>query len=508
MSGMFLKFKRRQGSIRIARASMLGAAAGLLSSGIWLILYKLDVIDFAPITALLVGLAAALLCFGLVFAFTGKRDKAFAEELDATFGLKERVQTMVACSGEEGAMIDIQRQDAERALSKIPLKSYKFKGLWIYVTALVLAVVPLIVGICLSDVREYTPPEQVIPFELSSLQENGINQLISRLEKSEMEEEYKTPIIEELKDLLSKLRKIKTQPKMQAAVNKSMEVIRGITYDSSTETEVLNALWDSDNIYFRHFAKVLDTSEWGEPNEETWGDFAENLNVYYVGVLMGDNKNTEGTGEVTAGKANLKFALDMMSRQLKITLEEADVGEDDEICVAINRLFYGNPGGFAPLLASLDYIDEDAARNNLILCFDFNGKNIYDATTLNKVNAIEGEFAMMRLGSLFGVSVPEFERPDFVKNGESVGGEGSEENDDNDNQNSDGGIGNGATFGSNDIVIDPFTGEPIEYGELFAKYYGIMFEKLEGDSYTEEQKEAIRKYFDLLYGSTQKEEGK
>ena len=508
MSDFFLKFKRRRNSIRIARALMLGAAAGLLSSGIWLILYKLDVIDFAPITALLIGAAALLLCGGLVFAFTGKRDQAFAEELDATFDLKERVQTMVAYSGEEGPMFDIQRRDADASLARIPLKSYKFKGLWIYITVLVLALAPLLAGIITADVREYTPPEQVIPFELSNLQENGINQLISGLEKSDMEEEYKTPIIEELKDLLAKLRKIKTQPQMQAAVNKSMETIRAITYESSTETEVLNALWDSDDIYFRHFAKVLDTSEWGDPNEETWGDFAENLNVYYVGVLMGDNKKDDGSGEVVVGKANLKFALDTMSRKLRTTLDEADVGAEDEICVAINKLFNGNPGGFAPLLASLDYIDEEAARNNLTLCFDFNGKNIYNALAFNKINALEGEFVMMRLGSLFGVSVPEFERPEFVKNGESVGGEGSEDEKDNNNQNSDGGIGNGATFGSDDIVIDPFTGEPTEYGKLFAKYYGIMYEKLEGDSYTEEQKEAIRKYFDLLYGSTQKEEGK
>ena len=71
----------------------------------------------------------------------------------------------------------------------------------------------------------------------------------------------------------------------------------------------------------------------------------------------------------------------------------------------------------------------------------------------------------------------------------------------------DGGIGEGATYGSNDIVIDPLTGEPIEYGKLLDKYNAIMYEKLEGDSYTEEQKEAIKKYFDLLWSGLEKKEG-
>lgn len=505
MSGNFLKFKRRLNSIRLSRAVMVGVALGLLSSGVWLILYKLAVINYEPITSLFVGLGAALLCGGLVFAFTGKSDKAFAEELDRMFSLKARVQTMVAYSKEEGDMISIQRQDADNALSKIPVKSYKFKRAWIYITAMVLAVIPLVVGIVLSDVREYTPPEQIIPFELSTLQEIGINEMIKYVESSEMEEEYKTPIADELRSLLAKLRVIKTQPEMIAAVNSSMALICNITYESSTATEILNALWDTDDVYFRYLAKALDTSEWSAPE---WGDFAEKI-TDYAGVLMGDNKANEESDDVVDSKENLKFALDTMSRKLDGALDASGVGEDDEIRLAINRLFYNNPGGFAPLLASIDYIDADTARKNLNLCFEFNSENLYDAISLNKVNANVGEYVMIRLGSLFGVTSPEFERPEFYKTGEPIGDKDPDgDNNDKDNSNSSGGVGTGATFGSNDIVIDPFTGEPTEYGKLFSKYYGIMFEKLEGDTYTEEQKEAIRKYFDLLYGSTQREDGK
>ena len=223
---------------------------------------------------------------------------------------------------------------------------------------------------------------------------------------------------------------------------------------------------------------------------------------------MGDDKKQDGGSEEPSGnKEQLKFALDTMSRKIKSTLENAGVGEDDEICVAINRLFNSNPGGFAPILSGIDHMDEETVREALTTCINLNSNALYDAISLNKVNANVGEHTMRRLAGLFVVSLPDFERPEFVKNGESVGSNQGSGDDENNNAGSDGGIGEGATFGSNDIVIDPLTGELVEYGKLLDKYNAIMYEKLEGDSYTEEQKEAIKKYFALLYSGIEEKEG-
>ena len=116
---------------------------------------------------------------------------------------------------------------------------------------------------------------------------------------------------------------------------------------------------------------------------------------------------------------------------------------------------------------------------------------------------------MTRLASLFKVPLPEFERPEFVKTGESVeiGGSSSGE-DNNENKPSDGGVGEGATFGSDDLVLDPLTGKLGPLGDLIHKYYAIMNEKLDGDLYTEEQKAIIKKYFDMLYYGVMEKEGK
>ncbi len=499
----FLRFKKRLWQIRAIMMALIGAAAGLFFAGLWLILTKLAVIDAEPLLAIAVGLGAALLAAATVMLITRKSDKTFAEELDESFGLKARVQTMIAYKGESGDILSLQRDDAERALESVPLNSYKFKRFWIYVVALVLAATILTTGLVVKDMRDYVPPEEVEAFVLSDLQREGLNELIRYVERSDMEEEFRTPIAEELRSLLAELELIDTVPDMQAALGKTMAIICDITYESSTATEMLNALWDSDDIYLRYLAKTLDTSSWTAPD---WGDFAEKVTEYSL-ILMGDNNEDE---DALHGKASLKWALESMTLKLDNALLSSGLDESDEIYAAISHLFDANPGGLKVILAAIDYYDDDFARDALNQSLNLNSGALYDAISLNKVNASTGEYAMTRLAGLFLVPVPEFERPEFVKNGESVeGGQGGVNDKEDENGTGDGGIGEGATYGSDDLVLDPISGKYVKYSELIDTYYAKMNEKLNSGAYTEEQQEAIRKYFDLLYGGLEKkEEGK
>lgn len=500
MSENFLKFKRRLNGLRIAGAAMIGASCGFASGGVWLILTKLAVLGFEPLSSLFIGVGVAMIVGGLLFLLGGRSDKWLAEELDSKFGLKARVQTMVAYREEEGEMISLQRQDTDSALSDIPIRSYKFKGLWIYILAILLSAAVLAVGFILPDMRGYTPPEEVIPFELTEIQEAGLNELIRYIEGSEMEEEFRTPIADELRALLAKLREIDTQKDMRAALAESMALIMAVTYDSSTATEMLNALWDTKDIYFRHLAKVLDTSYWTSPD---WSDYAEKA-TEYVATLMGENDESENA---VVGAARLKLALDSMSRKLESTLASSELAEDDEMYLAVNNLFCDESAGLALILEEIDSLSDEEAREALEDSLNAMSEELFAAISLNKVNASTGEYAMTRLASLFLVPVPEFERPEFVKKNESVDGSQSGANDDKQNGGSHGGVGEGATYGSSDLVLNPLTGNYEEYGKLIDKYYGIMYERLQGDSYTEEQKTAIRKYFELLYSGLEKEEG-
>lgn len=502
MSENFLKFKRRLNAIRTVRAALVGVSSGLLAGGVWLILTKLAILGFEPISSLFIGIGVALIVGGLTFLFGGRSDKSLAEELDSEFGLKARVQTMIEYREESGEMISLQRQDTDSVLSDIPIRSYKFKGLPIYIIALVLSAAVLAGGFIVKDMRDYVPPEEIIPFELTELQEKGIEELIKYVENSGMEEEFKTPIADELSALLERLRLIDTQNDMRAALAESMAIITDVTYRSSTSTEMLNALWDSGEVYFKHLAKMLDTSSWNAPD---WSDFAEKT-VEYIAVLTGEKDESEGA---LVGTARVKLALDNMERKLDIVLTASGLAEDDEMYLALCNLFSNEEAGLSLILDKIDSLSDTDVKAALEESFNVTSGNTFDAISLNRVNAATGEYAMTRLASLFLVPIPEFERPEFVKNNESPdGGKAGDGNDDKENGNSDGGLGEGATYGSKDLVLDPLTGKYVEYGTLIDTYNALMLEKLENGSYTEEQKTAIRKYFELLYSGIEKEEGK
>lgn len=487
MSGIFLKFKRRLAAIRLARAIMSGVAVGLITGGTWLALSKLKLIGPEPITSVYVGIAATLIVGIIVFLLGRKSKENLATELDDSFGLKARVQTMIAYEGEDGDMLDMQRQDAEQSLSHIPLKAYKFKKLWIYITALMLGVAVLVGGFVVPNLRNYVPPQEDIPFEFSNMQKAGLKELIKYVDSSDLEEEFKTPMVAELRSLYDKLCGIETQADMLVAVNGSMEVICDITYASSTAKEILDELWNTNDIYFKHLAMTLDTSSWTSPS---WGDFAESISKY-MGTLMGDDKK-EGESK---GIILLAYAIDSMSLKLNTALDNSMVDENDEIYLAISNLFYGE-NGLVSILENKDALDDITAREALMLCFNEHSEELFNAISLNKVNAGVGEYAMMRLAGLFIVRLPDFERPIFI--GQSINDK-TEDEDDNNKAESDGGVGDGAIYGSSDMVLDPLTGEYVEYGTLLDKYYAIMYERLDGDSYTDGQKEMIKKYFGLLY---------
>ena len=131
-------------------------------------------------------------------------------------------------------------------------------------------------------------------------------------------------------------------------------------------------------------------------------------------------------------------------------------------------------------------------------------EELYAVISAQKVNTNVGEHALKRLEMLFGMPAPAFERPVFAADS---GGNADDDNKDEDGPYQ-GGVGEGVVFGSDDLVLDPFTGKYVEYGTLYAKYNAIMNEKLgdEGYGYTEAQKKAIEKYFALLYGGFKNQE--
>ena len=498
MSKTFLKFKERQQKLRIIKSVAIGGAFGIGVGGLCLILAKLNLSGFAPIFSLPIALVIFAAAGALAYQALDQSDMALAIELDARFDLKEKMQTMVAFDGKDGDMLALQREDAEHSLSRVAPDQLKIEKIWIYITALSVAFAILLGGIITPNIwkRNQNPP-----YRLSEYQEAGIKELISYVNASEMEEEYRTRISAELTDLLSDLKGVDNEKAMRAELAETMAFICVITYDSSNSAEILDTLWGTSDKYLRYLAKWLDTS-----SSYDEGDFAERL-VEYSAILVGEELDGEEESDDAPTdeekKAAISGAVDGMARKYKIAFEASKIPENDEIYLALQSLFYSEAEGEEGLslvnekMNSLDYQQaKEAVTSALYGVYD----DMYAAIRQQKINTNTGEYAMTRLSSLFAVPVPEFERPGFVKTGEAVEGDkGNESDDDEEGGKNNGGIGEGATFGSKDLVLDPLTGNYVEYGTLIETYYGVVNEKLESGSYTEEQKEMILKYFALLY---------
>ena len=343
------------------------------------------------------------------------------------------------------------------------------------------------------DLRQATPPEEKTPFELSELQEKSLLELIGEVETSDMEEEFRTPIAAQLRVLLSELRETELYDDMIAAVTESMNTISEITYESSTVTELLNALWGGNDIHFKHLAWALAKSVW--ESEDMLG-FAEQIHEY-ASILMGDNEEDE---EAVVGAARAISAISGMNDRLYSVLFASGLDEDDEMYLALKSAFTDATCG---LNLIDDSLSDNEVRARIITAFE----GCYGAISLNRTNSKAGEDVNTRLEKLFIVPKPPFERPDFYRNGLPVNGGVSGEEGEPEDETGPGGMGGGAAYGSDDLVLDPLTGELVKYGDLINDYNAKLYERLEGGLYTEEQKKAILKYFELLFSGIKKEEG-
>lgn len=516
MNKNFQKFKKRLLGLRVLKASIAGVSAGALASGVLLILHKRELIDIPRVALFSIVACAALVAFLTVFFALWTSNKRLARELDAKFSLNEKVQTALSFQNEQGEMYELQREDAENTLAHIKKNRLKPKRLWIYFVALILSAGVLTSGILTPEKEPYIPPEVVVPFEISEMQIAGIEELIKYVDSSKMEEPYKGDVLNALTVLLAELKAAKTEPEMQAALAVALTEITETTYDASSMTEILNGLWSTDDTNIRTLANALNTSHWRDPD---WGDFAEKYENFRLVLTSGSAEESPkistasetATDETDETASTLRWTLENLSRKTNNALALSGIAEDDPLYASVYKLINGSDDMEG--LALIPTNHNGAGSEELITAIDTTLSAMTDAfyntISVQKTNTNVGEYTLTRLGMLFSVPIPEFERPDFVKNGENIN-KGDQDLDDkeNDNPSNSGGVGEGVKFGSDDLVLDPLTGEYVEYGTLYAKYNTLMIEKL-GDEkygYTEEQKKAIEKYFALLYSGFKDEE--
>lgn len=507
MGESFIKFKRKAWAICWIKTVAIGLAMGTLLAGVFLLLSKFEIIAMPPYYALFIGLGAMLLSGAIAFLCLYRSDRALARQLDAEFALDERTQTMLAYGDEKGVLYDLQRKDANDALAAVPLKEFKFKDLWIYILCFCIGVSSLVTGLVVTPEEEIIPDQPPEAFAITDIQVAAMEELILYVENSQMQSPYKESVALSLRDLLESLKVATVVTQKDEALEMAKANIYKQTDDSSVAVEFMDALWISESESLKRLAEALNYYDW--PQMDEWEYFSKELTEFRTSFVHADTLTETPDAEKMARETG--ELLLRVDANLSLAFTRVALLETDDLYVQLKRLAQANETynngthlyGCQVLGKKAEEIGYETTQKELDATFAAVSAGIFKGLEQHEANTGTGEYALMRLDELFDCGVPKFERPNFyvVSDDDSTGG------DEEGGVNGGVGVGGETVYGSDDLVLDPITNTYVEYGTILDKYYALMFGKVDGGSYTDQEKEAMEKYFAILYGGFDEEEG-
>ena len=495
MSENFKRLRKNAHLKAVLKAILTSLAAACTVSGVMLFLTTHKIIDIALFYSTVAGGGALIVSFIAAYLILRRSDASIARALDAQYGLNERVQTMLQYKDDQGAIHELQREDTDTALGGVRAAGFDIKRLWIYIVAAVVGVLILTASIIL--IPKDDPADNQVPdesFSITADQILAVELLIKEVAESDMESPYRENIALALSEMLTELKAAEVMSERNAALDKTNSYILEQIDDSSSAVEIINALSRSSSSAVRKLAEAINYYEW-KTNEE-WDSYSNKLAEMRSMLSHADEKlespNTQKMADDT------RDLLSTVASEILSALSRSAVSSSDKLYVALlsfaqlndESLAYCGLGAIPALYPSAQYselgvrIDESFAGSRI---------ELFGALEVLEKNTEVGENALNRIASIFGYKLPKFDKPRMNNDEEetdSSTGDGS----------GNGAIGEGTVYGSDELVLDPFTGEYVEYGTLIDRYYRIMFNKLQGDYYTDDEKAALEKYFEILYG--------
>ena len=503
MSANFKRLKRRIQTVALLKSMLAALSGGTLAAGVMLLLTTHGIIDEKPlIPCLIAGIAALIISGGVSFLLLRKSDKTLAKLLDTDFKLSERTGTMLEYSANDDAISSLQREDAERALSNVKSSDVKFKRLWIYIITLALGVAVLVSAILLIPPKTPAGPKPESPFSITPLQVRAMEELISYVEESGMTSPYREQVALALTDALAELKLARTVSERDEAVKRATDAILLSTDESSSAVEIINSLYQSDSPQVKFLAAAINCYTYKAGSE--WESFSERMGILREALAHPDAKN-DGADKVKMA-SETRSLLSTTAVTVSLGLSRSQISDDDALYVVLLRFAEqsGDEGvhGLASLAVSSENMGYDEIQMHLDATFNSMNVDMFKVIDAQLTNVNVGEYAVTRICELFDCSLPKFERP--TKSGDAVEGGGN--NAEGEGGGMSGAIGSGTEYGSDELVFDPMTGEYVEYGTIIDRYYSIMYNKIQGDFYTEDEKAALKKYFEILYGGFDEEE--
>ncbi len=499
MGDKFQRIKRAARLLLLAKVLAVGLSVGLLAAGGLLLLRRFSVWETTVTVCVALSVGLGALTAMLAWLLLRRNDKGLAVWLDEHHGLAERMQTVLAFEGEDSPMLTMLRADAETAIEAVGKTVPGMKRFWVYILCLVLAASLFGTSFVWKPAPPPPPPPvEEVPFRVSELQLMALSELIASVEGSAMAEPYRAETLAVLNTLYTDIQEVETETAKDECVGTAMADILSVTDRSSPAVELMNALWGTGTTGAKLLAKALNYYE-----NDDWDKIDAALTDFRLGftpVGEGDDPTEE---QLTAELQNSFLAV---AQNITLALKSGGVAEDSLLYTVLTRLAVANEKNadgtrVYGLLTLAEYTAAEGhgyAERELESTMMALSGDLHYAVSLEEINTKTGEGAISTLSTIFDVQAPAFKRPLLTDVSEDGGyGEGG---------GGGGGISGGPSYGSGDKVYDPFTNRYVEYGVILDKYYGMMFGKLNGGAYTDEEKAALEEYFRILYGGFEEKE--
>ena len=484
MNKGFTKFKRKLRAEALLSSAVFGISSGVFVSALTALITKLSGSVPNPLIYICIGGACALILTALLLAVQLPSDRRVAKRLDSKLKLDEKVQTMVAFSGNEGDVIEVQRRDTERILDSIPVKALKSGHVWVHFIMPILAVIILTVAILVPGASAENPP---IPdtdpdFTLSAWQEQALIDLIEEVKKSEMENVPKEKTLSELEGLLKALRATQKVSTMKASVIGVIQRINEAVDGHNSYISISESLKKSDSETLKGIASAIET-----------------LSALTLGEELGELRTLANEDNISDPKGPISST----ALEINSLLSASEISAGDPLYASLNKF----ADDLLEAISGTDTLTHEDLGKELDSIFSSSGSDISAALLIQYTNERVGDNAVLRLMSIFGISaseIPEGSRPGGSSTSD---GEGDYKPEDNDDPLHSGGFGSGdMVFGSDDMIYDPELGKYVTYGEVINKYYAEITEHIVDGNVSEELEKLLTDYFASLFNGSDKDE--
>ncbi|MGN0812286.1 MAG: hypothetical protein ACI4MQ_02100 [Candidatus Coproplasma sp.] len=520
MTDNFKVVKNKYIIMAVVAAVALGVFCGVITACSLLLAFKLSEIELLWVYYVLIGAAVAACCAVPFYFLLRPNDRKLAAKLDKQYSLNQKVQTMVEFAGAEGAMVTLQREQTNEALAVAAKARPDFKGLIKFVFIPVMAVAIA----CVSIIIPAKKTTVVQPgFTLTDVQRKAVDNLIEDVNSSKLSQGLKVATTTALSELVVKLEDVNLLSRMKSTVISSINGIDTIIAGTNSYLPLYKTLKEEELTkpfavsvaqavanYKYTSSTLIKTLGGVEEQHELYGDqIKDRLVEWKEGVIdTFYHTDEESNSERLFEKQEIVERIQAYSAAFKEELAKVTfVGENDLLLTAT--------ADFAEDILTINsnygaesYLAELGAK-----CESFITPSVEDSLYTQLYSCLMDEFIRNRTAEIFGLKVSEIGSnstvvPDHIESGSSGGGGGSGDWGDIKPE-----------YGSNDKVLDPDTGEFVEYGTLLESYRNKIneriayFEELVNDeNATDEQKaEAkyvlgelsryVRQYLDRLEGS-------